>query len=436
MGVTHDLTEFSKRWYALRPHPTQIAFINSKARFKVVPAGRRSGKTECAKRIVIMKGIKEAIQQKYEDYNYFLACPTREQAKRIFWEDLLKFLPRFAIKKTSYSELLVKTIYGANFYVIGMDKPQRIEGMPWNGGVLDEYADMKAEAWGANIRPALADRMGWVLFTGVPEGRNHYFDLYKEAINDTTGEYEAFTWKSADILPVSEIESAKRKLDPLTFEQEFEASFVNFEGRAYYQYSDDNNLGDLKYDEHENLIFCFDFNISPAIAVVCQEQILPNGKRGTGVIGEVHIPRNGNTEMVCNRLLSDWGNHKGHVFCYGDATGGAGGSAKIMGSDWDIIQRMLRGKFKSVNFCVPKANPREKVRVTAMNCRLKELMYLDRSRTVNLQKDFEGVAYVQGGTGELDKKKTPTLTHLSDALGYYIVYEFPTAGTQTKVFSL
>jgi hypothetical protein len=30
-----------------------------------------------------------------------------------------------------------------------------------------------------------------------------------------------------------------------------------------------------------------------------------------------------------------------------------------------------------------------------------------------------------GGSGELDKKSNPALSHISDALGYYIAKEFP-----------
>jgi hypothetical protein len=39
--------------------------------------------------------------------------------------------------------------------------------------------------------------------------------------------------------------------------------------------------------------------------------------------------------------------------------------------------------------------------------------------------DLEGVAVLKGGSGELDKKSNPTLSHISDALGYYIAKEFP-----------
>lgn len=40
-------------------------------------------------------------------------------------------------------------------------------------------------------------------------------------------------------------------------------------------------------------------------------------------------------------------------------------------------------------------------------------------------KDFEGVRLLAGGSGELDKKADPKLTHLTDGVGYYIAEEWP-----------
>lgn len=64
---------------------------NENKRFAVVPAGRRSGKTELAKRKLVI-GLNE--KKNWTDPKYFAAAPTREQAKRIFWKDLKELTPR------------------------------------------------------------------------------------------------------------------------------------------------------------------------------------------------------------------------------------------------------------------------------------------------------------------------------------------------------
>ena len=69
------------RWYSLIEHDVQTALVNDQVRFKIVPAGRRSGKTERAKRFVVREAFREPGP-------YFVAAPTRDQVKRIYWQDL------------------------------------------------------------------------------------------------------------------------------------------------------------------------------------------------------------------------------------------------------------------------------------------------------------------------------------------------------------
>lgn len=450
----------TNRWTQLRYHPEQARLLNSPARFKVVPAGRRSGKTERAKRRLIQAALSG--ESAFPDPNYFAAAPTRDQAKRIYWDDLKMMSPKSTVVRLSETELSIWYITGAMISVIGMDKPERIEGSPWDGGILDEYANMKAEAWGANVRPSLSDRNGWSWLIGVPEGRNHYYDTWNDALGPNNiangGEWDGFTWFSSDILPAKEIESAKRDLDELTYRQEYEASFINFEGQAYYPFERSMHCATLKdrYNPENDLMLCLDFNVDPGVAVIAQELTFPEkiavptgidikgqrmfsnvsrpGISGTGVIGEVYIPQNSNTPAVCNRFIQDWGQHKGRILMYGDATGGSRGTAQTEGSDWDLVKKHLYEHFgrDRVVDKVPPSNPTERARINAVNSRLQTLdgtvhMMVDPSAAPMTVKDFEGVRLLAGGSGELDKKADQKLTHLTDGLGYYVAKEFPTA---------
>jgi len=419
----------------MRPHATQMAYRRSSARFNVVPAGRRSGKTELAKRKLIRAALRGS---DFDRPRFFAAAPTRDQAKRIYWTDLKALMPREHIVDISETELRISVVTGAELWVVGLDKPERIEGSPWDGGVLDEYGNMKAKAWPENVRPALADRSGWCDMIGVPEGRNHYFDLWQQAKTSTDG-WAAFHWKSADILPPEEVEAARKDLDELTFQQEYEGSFVSFEGRAYYPFAEVDHYAKLshKYDKRQPLAFCFDFNVAPGVAAIAQEMQLPSGHSGTAVIGEVYIPRNSNTPAVCRKLLQDWGHHEGQVVCYGDASGGASGSAKVAGSDWDIVKKELAPLRDRMTFRVPKANPRERARVNAMNTRLKASdgtvrLQVDPHAAPHVVRDLEGVTLLAGGAGEIDKRADASLSHISDAVGYYVATEFPIQNRATR----
>lgn len=417
------------RWTPLRYHPVQAKLWRSTARFNTVAAGRRSGKTELAKRKVVKAAWAGTT---FDDPRFFCGAPTRDQAKRIFWDDLKALSPAWMIADISETELSIQYINGSSVLVVGLDKPERIEGSPWDGGVITEIANVKAPTWPKHVRPALSDRKGWCNLEGVPEGRNHFYDLNNFALADVTGEWAAFHWLSSSILPPEEIAAAMRELDPITYQQEYEASFINFGGRAYYVFTAATHAAvPLPYNPKAPLIFCLDFNVSPGVACVCQEMVLPNKLNGTGVIGEVWIPQNSNTPAVCRKLIADWEKHEGPVRVYGDATGGSGGTAKVSGSDWDLVTQALRPVFKDrLSLRVPSSNPTERSRINALNTRMlngaKEIhLMVDPKKAPHVVKDLEGVPLLQGGSGEIDKKKDPMLTHISDGLGYYVVKEFP-----------
>ena len=431
------------RWTTLRSIQTQQEYFHSPHRFNVLPCGRRSGKTELAKRKIVLRALSipgTPGASTFPDPQYACAAPTRDQAKRIYWDDLKKMIPKKLIRKggISETELKITTIMNSSISVVGLDKPERMEGSPWDGVILDEFANMKEQAWGANIRPALSDRLGWCDLIGVPEGRNHYYRVCEAAKAEMAAkgrdsEWGYFQWFSSLILPASEIESAKRLLDELTFQQEYEGSFVNFLGRAYYGFTD-KNKAPLKYNADAPLILCLDFNVDPGVAVVCQEQALPSEMYGTGVIGEVHIPQNSNTELVCKKFVQDWGTHHGDLFIYGDASGGQRKSSAVAGSDWDIVQEILRPVFGGrMKMRVPRANPPQRTRLNAVNSRCRNAagdlrLFVDVSKAPKLAEDLDGVRLVEGGSGEIDSNYDKRLTHLSDALGYYISFEFVGGG--------
>jgi len=52
---------------------------------------------------------------------------------------------------------------------------------------------------------------------------------------------------------------------------------------------------------------------------------------------------------------------------------------------------------------------------------------VDGAHAPHVVKDLDGVRVIQGGSGEIDKKHDRRLTHVSDALGYYVVTRFPVA---------
>lgn len=428
--------------------------MHTTSRFTVTAAGRRSGKTHIHKWRMYVR----ALTFGHPGGRFFFAAPTHDQTRRIYWQDLKRAFPRELLAAPPReTDLSVTLKNDAMLQCVGMDKPERVEGQYIDGIVLDEFADMKSDVWSKHVRAGLSSPgrpPGFAWFLGVPDFRGpHFRDLFRKAQDPDMTDWETFHWLSADILDPEEIEAARRDLDEVSFRQEYEASFETAAGQAYYPFNRSVHAKEkLAYHPHEALRFCFDFNVDPGVAVVAQDQWFRKGRkkradrplvadRITAVIGEVYIPKNSNTEMVCRRLIRDWGSHKGNVLAYGDATGGARKTSALSGTDWDIIDRELRGHFGSrYTRRVPKANPSERARVNSVNRRLRTAdkrvhMLVCPTAAPETTEDLELTCVIEGGTGELDKKSDSRRTHPSDALGYMVEREHPARGSRDQLLN-
>lgn len=209
-------------------HPAQLEIFNSTARFKVVSAGRRFGKSRLAAWILIIKALQS------ESKDVFYIGPTFQQAKDIMWNMLKELLHGTdLIESTHENTATMKLVNGRRISLKGSDRPDTLRGVGLAYVVLDEYASMKVEVWEQIIRPTLSDVKGGALFIGTPAGKNHFYDLYQEAQEDE--DWDAFQFTSVDnpFLPEEEIEAASKTMSSMSFRQEFEASFETFSGGIF-----------------------------------------------------------------------------------------------------------------------------------------------------------------------------------------------------------
>ena len=207
-------------------HPAQLQIFKSDARFKIVVAGRRFGKSYLSAWLLLIN----AIQSKSKDVFYI--APTFQQAKDIMWA-MLKDLGQDLIVQAYENTAVLTLINGRKIYLKGSDRPETLRGTGISYVVLDEYASMKPVVWEQIIRPSLADVQGRALFIGTPAGKNHFFDLYNDAEEDN--EWDRFQFRSIDnpFLPAAEIQASKKNMSTMSFRQEFEASFETFTGGIF-----------------------------------------------------------------------------------------------------------------------------------------------------------------------------------------------------------
>ena len=415
----------AQRWYKLKPLQVQLDLVNDDVRFKVVPAGRRSGKTERAKRHVIKISLRN------ENEAYFVAAPTRDQVKKIYWADLKRLAPESQVEKISETELAIYFVNGTSVTLIGLDKPERIEGTFWSGGIIDEIADIKPEAWEAHIRPALdtfnpsrPDYLAWCWLIGVPDGLNHYYDMYQYAITANDPDWKGYHWKSSDILPAKTIEAAKRQMSPKQYKQEYEASFETATGRIYEDYSPKNHTTETIKD-HEQLLWMHDFNYTPmssAIGVVRYE----NNKKIIYILDEIVLESAITTQSTIE-FIEKYKNHKNKkVMVYGDPAGKAG-EKHGHESDYTQIEDTLRKNGWTFVRKVKRAAPAIKDRQNAVRAKILNDMgeislYINPSKAKYADK---GLSTVQTKKGSTFQEVETEYQHITTAIGYFIDWEFP-----------
>ena len=200
--------------------PWQQEVWNDETRFKIVAAGRRTGKSRLAAWMLILRALQT------EKGHVFYVAPTQGQARDIMWQTLLE-LGNPVIVSSHINNLQLKLVNGATISLKGADRPETMRGVSLRFLVLDEYADMKPEVFEQILRPALADQKGDALFIGTHMGLNHFYYLYQygELGDDPTYKTWHFTSYSNPLLDSEEIDVAKKSMSSYAFRQEFMASF-------------------------------------------------------------------------------------------------------------------------------------------------------------------------------------------------------------------
>lgn len=405
-------TDNPDRFQKALQHPKIIGYISDNKRFKIAHAGRRSFKTELAKRHL----ISEALQN--DNCAYFFAAPTRDHAKKIAWEDLKIMSPSWYIDKVSDSELYIKYLNGSEIWVMGLDVPERVAGKFWKGCVLDEMGDMKENIWEDNIRPLLSDSGGWAWIIGVSRQtyNTNYRKLSEHAKLGTDLEWGDYTWTSEEFLSEEEIASIKSTTDELTYKREYLGEFIESSGRIYSYFDKSIHNKELPIRFDKEIFISSDFNISPCIWLIGQEV-----NRDFNFFDEV-ADNNTDVWKMCaltkERLIKLFGTEekaKQHiVYWFGDYTGHSR-TANSIWSSWQIIRDEFKGW--AIHFR-EQSNPLIWTRVNNLNSRLRsadgKIHMAVSSRCKFLLNDMENV----NNDILMRVKPEGDLGHASAAAGY------------------
>jgi hypothetical protein len=393
--------------------PPQREVFDCEARFRMLVAGRRFGKTYLS----LAELIRAANQP--GKLAWYVA-PSYRQAKSIAWKPLKQLSRELWRGQPNESELRIELKGGGTICLRGADNYDSLRGNGLDFLVLDEYALIAPEVWPEVLRPALADKQGRALLIGTPRGHDHFYELFESVKEQEQWRTFQFTTEQGGNVKTEELASATQELDERTYRQEFQASFENVTvGRVYYAFERTGNVGKPRYNPRLPLMWSLDFNVNPMCSVIAQR----DGDY-LDILEEITLP-DSNTQAACQEFHRRVSRHGRSltVHLYGDASGN-GRHTSASRTDWQIVREYLSSCGYQVQFRVPGANPPVKDRVNCVNSMLcnqagERRLTIDESCR-ELIKDLEQVTWDAEALNKSDGKRS----HVSDAMGYIVAHEF------------
>ena len=221
-----------RKTYRIRmpvPHTKQGEMILSPAKRKVIPAGRRVGKTTG----VAVMAARAALNGK----RVLEAAPTNSQTDA-FWNHIKNFfaepIKANAVKKNETTRTLkipgagqirCKTAWNAD----------TLRGDYADFLILDEFQMMEPDTWDLVGAPMLLDNDGDATFIGTPNRRNHFYTMFQRAKADETGRWAYWHFTSFDNPHLSQeaLDEIIQDMTDEAYRQEILAEFLEGEGQVF-----------------------------------------------------------------------------------------------------------------------------------------------------------------------------------------------------------
>lgn len=265
------------RWFeqtGYDPHDGQKVIHYSPTRHRILCNGRRWGKTllggkevECAAFVKNWLALPQRgwiIGPEYTDcekefrviYNTFKSLGIDQVSN--------KFL-----NNTENGNMRISTKWGFELECRSARHPESLVGEGLDFVLLVEAGRHKRKTFGDYVRPALSDRRGWSLMSGVPEEATDtslLYWAYNRGQNPDNLQWQSWrmpSWTNNKMFPGGaidpEILEAKDDLTEDEFARQYEGKFVAKTGRVMAEWDDDEHIKDLKYNPDWPLYAAVDF---------------------------------------------------------------------------------------------------------------------------------------------------------------------------------
>jgi len=175
-----------------KPHKLQKSVAKSRARNKVLAAGRRAGKSQVGGMSLVPYAFtaleeREWLEEQHKQRRYWIVGPEYSDSEKEFRVvyDALRSLGVPFDKPGTYNNPQTGdmhiSLWGGRFIIdaLSAKHPETLVGEGLSGVVLSEAAKLRPTVYPKFIRPALADFGGWTFMGSTPEGRNWFYQMWQ-----------------------------------------------------------------------------------------------------------------------------------------------------------------------------------------------------------------------------------------------------------------
>lgn len=290
------------------PHRGQLMVAESPARYKVLAAGRRFGKSfggatdKLLPEVFYTKPLAHQLLMDGKKRIFWIVGPNysdSEKEFRVIWDWCRKL--EIPLDKGSYNSPesgdMRISLWGNAMEIVAKSaqKPERLVGEGLSGVILSEAAKLKESVWIKYIQPTLADFNGWAYFSSTPEGKNWFYRLWaksQDPYNTDWASWRMPAWINQHVYrePTDEtyvnwlIEQTRRTTDsvykiheraggaidpnilgsinaltPEAFLQEIAADFTEFVGRVFKEFDEERHVTDLTFNPGWQTVAAVDY---------------------------------------------------------------------------------------------------------------------------------------------------------------------------------
>lgn len=232
-------------------HDKQKLIVSDPARFKVIRAGRKGGKTSLEVEVICFKAIRSANQLRLSKTIFptgrkvLYLAPTQIQARNIIWEALKNRLHPIGVPNEQLLQMKVPNEDGetSTIFVGGWENRENYRGLTDVVHITFDETDTLKEfysSWLDIFRPMFLDTAGTADFVGTPKKENPNMKRLAKEFESKGDSFSSFHFTSRDNphLPVDELNALEKEYenDRESYKQEILAEYVENQG-ALFKYT-------------------------------------------------------------------------------------------------------------------------------------------------------------------------------------------------------